>query len=146
MKVMFVDFIKKKMAHPLLLEGTDLSSWETFIPENLNLLFAPNMSGVVKDIIKLGPGKYIVTFTTANSLMCGFYRELYYDSARIIFKSDFVFDVSIADITKRYYLHAEPFKTSAPYMGLTGPVILYKGPRRRYTCEYNETEFMSKNR
>ena len=57
------------MAHPLLLEGTDLCSWETFIPENLNLLFAPNMSGVVKDIIKLGPGKYIVTFTSANSCL-----------------------------------------------------------------------------
>ena len=134
------------MAHPLLLEGTDLSSWETFIPENLNLLFAPNMSGVVKDIIKLGPGKYIVTFSTSNSLMCGFYRELYCDSARIIFKSDFVFDVSIADTTIRRYVYAEPFKTSAPYMGLTGPVILYKGPRRRYMCEYNETEFMSKIR
>jgi len=98
------------MVHPLLLEGTDLCSWETIIPDNLNLLFAPNMAGgVVRDIIKLAPGKYIVTFNSVNSIMCGLYRELYLDTARIIIKSDFVFDVSLADNTKRQYAEPSPF-------------------------------------
>ena len=129
------------MVHPLLLEGTDLCSWETIIPDNLNLLFAPNIvGGVVRDIIKLAPGKYIVTFNSVNSIMCGLYRELYLDTARIIIKSDFVFDVSLADTTKRQYAEPSPFKTSAPYNGLTGPIILYKGPRRRFMCEFTEAD------
>ena len=121
--------------HPLLLDGTELHSWETFIPENLNLLFN---SKLVKDIIRLAPGKYIVTFNSVNSILCGLYSELYTDNAKIVFTSDFVFDVSIADISNRRYTVPQPFKTAPPYLGLTGPIILYKGSRRRFSCEWTE--------
>lgn len=122
--------------HPLLLEGPNMESWKTLIPEMLNQLFSPSK---VKDIIRLGLGKYIVTFDSCNTIIENLFRELYYDSARIVFSSEYVFDVSIADTTMHRYSIPSPFKTSAPYKMVMNPFILYKGTRsRHFKCEYSE--------
>jgi hypothetical protein len=122
--------------HPLLLEGPNMESWKTFIPEMLNQLLSPSN---VKDIIRVGLGKYIVTFNSHNTIIENLFRELYYDSARIVFSSEYVFDVSIADTTMHRYSIPSPFKTSAPYKMVMNPFILYKGTRsRHFQCEYSE--------
>ena len=126
--------------HPLLLEGSDMESWNTFIPDLLNQLLNPfNASKVVRDIIRLAPGKYIVILNTSNTVISNLFHELYYDSARIIFSSEFVFDVSIADTTFHKYKVPTPFKTSAPYKMVMNSFILYKGKRtRQFQCELSE--------
>jgi len=124
------------MAHPLLLEGPNMESWNTFIPEMLNQVFA---EPIIKDIIRLSHGKYIVTFNKCNAVISNLFRELYYDSARFVFSSEYVFDVSIADTTIRQYTIPTPFKTSVPYKMVMYPFILYKGKRtRQFQCELSE--------
>ena len=132
--------------HPLLLEGSSLESWETLIPSFVNELLNPfNTNNIVRDIIKLGPGKYIIILNTVNSIIAGLFRELYSDTARFVFTSEYVYDVSIADVTKRRYVVPSEFKTKAPYLSLSGPIILYKGRRpRQYPCEYYEEPFMNR--
>ncbi len=126
--------------HPLLLEGPDLESWKTFLPELINDLLNPfNTNTVIRDIIRLDRGKYIVTFNSCNSVIVNLFYELYYDSARFIFTSEYVYDVSIADKTMRRYSIPSPFKTSAPYKMILRSIILYKGKRvRQFPCELSE--------
>ena len=126
--------------HPLLLEGSDLESWKSFIPDMLNDLLNPfNSNRVVQDIIRIDRGKYIVTFNTCNTVMCNLFHELYYDTARFVFSSEFIFDVSIADTTMRRYSIPTPFKTSVPYKQVINSFILYKGKRpHQFPCEISE--------
>jgi hypothetical protein len=132
--------------HPLLLEGSALESWETLIPSFVNELLNPfDKTNIVKDIIRLAPGKYIIMLNATNSIVAGLFRELYSDTARFVFTSEYVYEVSIADVTKQRYLVPSEFKTKAPYYQLTGPIILYKGRRpRQYACEYYEEPFMNR--
>jgi hypothetical protein len=126
--------------HPLLLDGPNMESWKTFIPDMLNELLNPfDTIVIIREIIRIGPGKYIVTFNNCNTVICNLVRELYYDTARFVFSSEYVFDVSIADITMHRYTHVIPFKTSAPYKNVINPFILYKGRRpQQFTCEISE--------
>ena len=132
--------------HPLLLEGSAIESWETLIPSFVNELLNPfNTNNIVRDIIRLSPGKYIIILNSTNSIIAGLFRELYSDTARFVFTSEYVYEVSIADVTKQRYLVASEFKTKAPYLSLTGPIILYKGRRpRQYACEHYEEPFMNR--
>lgn len=126
--------------HPLLLQGPQMESWQTFIPEMLNEILNPfNKTLVIREIIRLSPGKYIVTFNTCNTIISNLFHELYYDTARFVFSSEYVFDVSIADITMHRYKEATPFKTAVPYKNVITPFILYKGRRtRQFPCEISE--------
>lgn len=126
--------------HPLLLEGPDLESWKTFLPDLINDLLNPfNTNTVIRDIIRLDRGKYIITFNSCNSVIGNLFHELYYDSARFIFTSEYVYDVSIADKTMWRYSIPSPFKTSAPYKMILRSIILYKGKRvRQFPCELSE--------
>ena len=128
--------------HPIKLLGDDISTWEEDIPRAINTIFNPyNSNNIVKDIIKLDKGTYIITFNTVTNELLSLFRELYYDTSRIILTSTCYYDISIADKTKHKYIEPNEFKTSGPYENekYNKPFILYKkNIPRRFPCELNE--------
>jgi len=135
------------IGHPLLLVGPDIDLWATEIPEAFQSIFnsvnakMPYAISFVRDIIKLDDGKYIVTFNTVNSMLVSVFHNLYHDTARLVMSPDIYYEISIADVTKHFYIEPSEFKTSGPYKKCVKPFILYKKDiPRAYTCELNEVK------
>ena len=127
---------------PIILEGYDLDSWKCDIRDAFQWIFNPTMdSPIVKDVIKLDAGKYIVTFNTSNTILSSLCHNLYYDTARIVLSPDIYFEISIADVTKHRYDVPSLFKTEGPYKKCVKPFILYKKDvPRAFACELNEVK------
>jgi len=130
------------LIHPLLLEGDNLDSWKFDIPEAFENIFNPEYSyKLVKDIIKLNEGKYIITFNTTNTVLISLFHNLYYDTARIVLSPYIYYEISIADVTKHRYVEPSEFKTTSPYKKCVKPFILYKKDiPRAFSCELNEVK------
>ena len=98
-------------------------------------------TSIIKDIIKLDYGKYIITFNTSNTILISLFHNLYYDTARIVISPDIFYELSIADVTKHRYDVPSEFKTSGPYKKCVKPFILYKKDvPRAFSCELNEVK------
>jgi len=135
------------MIHPLLLVGDDLDNWKFEISDAFQHIFAPSnvpyleQKPFTKDVIRLGLGKYIVTFNTSTTMLISLFHNLYYDTARIVIAPDIYFEISIADVTKHRYEIPSQFKTEGPYKKCVKPFILYKKDiPREFSCELNEVK------
>jgi hypothetical protein len=134
--------------HPLLLVGPDIDLYAPILSEAFQSIFNPTNSKVscdsisfVRDIIKLDHGKYIVTFNATNSMLTSLFQNLYHDTARLIIKPDIYYEISIADITKHFYIEPTEFKTTGPYTKYPKPFILYKKDiPRAHAAELNEVK------
>ena len=114
------------LSHPLLLVGIDLDTWKFDIPEAFEHIFNTSTTPIVKDIIKLNAGTYIITFNSTNTVLISLFHNLYYDTARIVLSPYIYYEISIADATKRRYIVSSEFKTTSPYKKCVKPFILYK--------------------
>jgi hypothetical protein len=121
--------------HPLLLVGPDMDLYTSIIsnafqcifnPDNLQISYDSKNTSIVRDIIKLDHGKYIVTFNAINTMLASLIHNLYYDTARIVINPDVYYELSIADITKHHYIEPTEFMTVGPYKKYPKPFILYK--------------------
>jgi hypothetical protein len=137
------------IGHPLLLVGPDIDLYARtisdafhciFNPTNLKMPLDKKSTSVVRDVIKLDHGKYIVTFNAVNSMMLSLFRNLYYDTARFVINPDVYYELSIADITKHHYIEPSEFRTVGPYKKIPSPFILYKKDIPVYPSEYNESK------
>jgi len=132
--------------HPIMLNGPDIIDWRNYLSCIIEEMFNPlHKIKLINDIIKLGPGKYIITFTSANNCIHSLWKHLYCSNARFIITYDIIFEVSIADTTKQYSVNTNNFVINAPYeiYPIYLPCILYKGYYGgNYTNEYSEYQLI----
>ena len=128
------------LSHPLLLVGVNLYTWKFDIPDAFENIFNSSTIPLVKDIIKLNAGKYIISFNSTNTMLISLFHNLYYDTARIVISKYIYYEISIADVTKQRYVLSSEFKTTSPYK-CVNPFILYKKDiPRAFACELNEVK------
>jgi hypothetical protein len=134
------------MYDPILLIGPDVINWKEYLFLIIEEMFNPDHTcKLVNDIIKLGPGKYIITFSCATGFIHSLWKHLYCDTARIIITNDIIFNVSIADTTKQYSMNSNNFVINSSYDNypIIMPCILYKGYScGNYTNEYSEYQII----